>query len=170
MNKKGMDANQAFLYIAAVIIVGLVFVFGVRAIFSLQDSAENIQKVSFVRDFEADITKISTEFRAIKVVDLKIPSRYSEVCIIDLSKTPPASGLQPLILAEWSDAQSALLSGQEYDMKNFFLLSDNTLEESFYVPKIVIENPGYLCVSGNAVSLTLTGQGSTTLVAETPSN
>lgn len=168
MNKKAMDASQTFVYIATVIVVGLVFLFGVRAILSLNSNAQTIEKVSFVNDFEEAVVGISAEYRALRTIELHIPEKFSELCIVDILQAPPASSteLPALILDEWTSSHDAitLSANNGYDKKNLFLLSGQKVEESFFVDKISIENPGFICVSGETVTLALTGLGDRTAI------
>lgn len=89
-SKKAADPNQIFIYISAIVIVGFVFLYGFKAVATFVNSSQDIELAKFVKDFKTSATSVSANFGSIKYVTIRIPSQFTQMCIIDTSDGFPA--------------------------------------------------------------------------------
>ncbi len=139
--KKAQMTSQIFVYVLAIIIIAFVLLYGYKSIASMRDKSEQIDLLSFKKDIENEVIKMSGDYGSSRIVTIKVPSKYSQVCFIDLTQNP-SSEIQyshPLIYEAWGDdsANVFLMDGLA---KEFQLIQyqDNFLIE--------ISPPGYLCI------------------------
>ncbi len=93
MGKKAQVAGQIFIYLFAAIVFITIFIYGYKAITGFIQKGEDIAFITFKTKLEAEIERISTEPGDVIVFNqrnqLKVPSKYEQVCFIDLEKDPP---------------------------------------------------------------------------------
>lgn len=154
MNKRS-QTQQIFVYILMVIIVGVVFIFGFRAISQIMQKGEDVALAKFKNDLTDMVRDIGAS-HDIKREDFALSSRFSRICFASTSPLPETKKINPVI-------RSIVDSG---GLENTFLLSDK-LEESFNVGKIYLDE-GYLCVDSRAgkIRLQFEGMGNSTAIRE----
>jgi hypothetical protein len=89
LSKKGFDANQAFVYIAGILIVAVIFLLGFNAVRTFLSAGEEIEKISFVKDIQAKAEYVSRNYRSIESLDVNLPSSISHMCVIDYTRIAP---------------------------------------------------------------------------------
>ena len=109
---------------------------------------------------ESGVEEISLDYGSVKKLDLSIPSKYSEICFVDLGMEEPPLEFRdehPLMYDAW-------LSGAQ----NVFLVP--MAETPINVGKIKISDmyPGYLClpIRSGKITLRLEGLGDSTEISE----
>lgn len=165
--KKAFSAGQILTFAFGVIVVGLIFFVGTKAIMKFFDDYHTAQVIEFEKKFKKDVNKLTSEPDSSDEFTYRLPSRYDEICFIRIDKNPPNiaefRNKYPLIYDSWKDGQLA----------NVFLVSNKHFY-SFYIgdtesgePTIMIDEP-YLCpdVLDSRVSLTFTGHGEFATIAQ----
>ena len=153
MNKKGLEASQIFVYVVSIVVVGLVLLFGTRAIMSMQSDMCQVNYIQFKTELHNTIDDVLSDYGSVKQIELKMPCSYKKLCFADLNApTVPQSVQQdqPLIADAWSDKTA-----------NVFLL-ETSIKESFKEGKLQVDAPdGYLCLEreGGMVRMRLEGLG-----------
>ena len=161
-NKKSQIQSQVFVYVLALVIMGMILLYGYKSISTMREKGEQIDLLTFKTDLADEISKMSSDYGSARIITLKSPAGFSEVCFIDLEKNPSEDirTTHPLVYESWID-----------DTANVFLIKD--LAEEFQLieennkPLIQIKNPGYVCIQviNNRVSLRLEGIGGKSLLS-----
>ena len=167
-SKKAADPNQIFIYIAAIVIVGFVFLYGFKAIGTFLKSTQDIELAKFVKDFESRAKSASTDFGSIQSLAINIPERFTRVCIIDNYKEPPLARypqngnqncedplseqfqLTPEVCDQWDEQFMDYSANQVPTLEPvnvFFIDGENRIGHIDYIANIEIapNNGNYLC-------------------------
>jgi len=113
-NKKGMGVGEVFVYIVAALTFALIMIFGYKAINDFLVSGEEVEFVQFKNSLESSISKIYTEYGAVRIQNFYVPGKYDQVCFVDFNVlyTDDAGRL----VASWVDVivpeQPAATGGQ----------------------------------------------------------
>ena len=83
-NKKAQTASQVFTYIIAIVVIGIIFVFGIRAINSLRDRGDKISEIRFQRELTSSIKTISNRYLEMEIKTFQLSGKYDEACFITL--------------------------------------------------------------------------------------
>lgn len=153
-------ATQSFNIITAVVIMGIILLFGGTSAYKLINNAGDVEQAQFRQAFNSEIDDISSKYGSVKYVTLDGLRSYKHFCIFDTSNmagilsnfdSHPVLSNFPLIKGDLEDTAS-----------NIFLIS-NSIEERFYNDKITVpSDKGFLCeeISSNGViKLKLEGLG-----------
>ncbi len=152
-NKRAQIQSQIFVYVLAIVIMGLVLLYGYKSIATMQDKAEQIDLLSFKKDIENEIVKMSTDYGSVRTPTIHVPANSKEVCFLDLTKSPVKLN-HPLVYEAWEDKSA-----------NVFLI-DKLAKEVYLIQQqqnylIQIDSPGYLCIPviNNKIQIRLEGIG-----------
>ena len=85
-NKRGLGVGQVFVFIVAAITFAFIMIFGYRAITGFLQSGEEVAFVQFKTDLESSIKKLFTEFGSVRAETFNLPSKYSQICFVDMDK------------------------------------------------------------------------------------
>jgi hypothetical protein len=156
---KAQLIGQIFVFVLAALIFILILMYGYRAISNFLQRSEQVALIDFKTDFESAVEVIKRDYGSVKKVELMLPKRYTEVCIIDPDKTKQPGDLEqarPLIYTAWQ-AGSA----------DVFLVPMQ--EAPIYLEDITVDN-GYVCVSASygKITLKLEGLGKKAKISEWP--
>lgn len=164
--KKSQMYGQIFIYILTIIIIGLIAIYGYRAIMGFSKRAEQITFLKFKTDLETSIDMIRTDYGSVKKAELDVPGKYREICFVDLDDAN-RGGIS--ISEDYPIMKNSVEGGVK---KNVFLIVD-IAKDSFYVGKIyVLDSAGelvdYHCypVVNSKIKLRLEGFGDKTLISE----
>ncbi|MCK5107103.1 MAG: hypothetical protein KAQ83_00065, partial [Nanoarchaeota archaeon] len=104
-NRKAQIQTQIFVYVLATIIIGAILLYGYRSIFMMREKGEQIDLISFKTEMQEEVIKMSNDYGSARALTFRTPSSFSEVCFIDLSKTPNADikDNHPLVYESWVD-------------------------------------------------------------------
>ena len=167
--KKG-DVSQIFVYITAIIIFGVIFLFGYKAINHFLDESDKVGYITFKTDMEKAVRTIKNDFDSVIVYSaerpLRVPSRYTEVCFVDFGFTRGAcpAELSPAACDSWKTYPD-----WEQTTANVFTVPDGPVQIKVTPVKLadVQGNPvSHLCVATRGrVDVRMVGKGSYTLVS-----
>jgi hypothetical protein len=155
--RKAQIIGQVFVMILAAAIFIMILVYGYKAIVGFTQQSEEVALIDMKTNLESAVEEISLDYGSVKRLELAIPTKYSEICFVDLNvETPPEEfrTKHPLMYDAW-------LSGAQ----NVFLVP--MAETPISIGKIVVDRE-YLCItvrSGKAM-LRLEGLGDSTKVSE----
>lgn len=139
------QVSSMFTYLSAAIILGVVLVFGGWGVIKLINVTEDIEKSTFQSDFNRAIGELTTQYGAVRYVELPSLRAYKEICVVDpnwfsdlaVPATFDGTNLSrfPLILGDIQDKTA-----------NIFLITD-TVAERFLNNKTYLANPTqrYVC-------------------------
>lgn len=171
--KKGQIAGQIFIYVIAVVVVGLIIVYGYSAIKGFSQRGEEVEYIGLKTTIENSVKGITSDFGSIQRPDISIPGKYEYVCFVNkelaasdagkakIADSPICTGVGDVDEVYSPVACEAWKIGRD----NVFLLPDGA--DSFEVGNIVLRTPGvtgdadYLCfeVIANKINLQLKGLG-----------
>lgn len=136
-NKKAEVASQIFVYIIALVVVGMVIVFGYKAIKNFASRSDEVALIKFKTEVETTFKQVSSSFNTIKAVDFDVPSGYEEMCIVNLDAHQKISDFQD---SEFT--YNPILFEGVQEKKNLFLVKGIFVEQ-FYVGKVALDiDPG----------------------------
>lgn len=160
--KKAQTPGQIFIYIIAIVVVGMIIAYGYSAIKSFGQKGEQVEYITLKTGLESSIKSISSDYGSIKRPDINVPGKYELVCFVDKEKYDSASALCKKNSGdEGKFFNPVACSGWENGRDNVYLIPDGT--DSFDVGDIVISNKGnhFICldVINNRINLQLKGLG-----------
>jgi len=82
-NTKAQNVGQIFVYLTALVVVGVIILVGYRAITGLQDNADDVTIVKFQTDMKGSIKSLSNQYGTLRTKKFKLSDEYSEVCFLD---------------------------------------------------------------------------------------
>jgi len=151
--KKAQMIGQIFIFILAAILFVLIITYGYRAINDFLQRSEQVTLIGFKEELKSGIERIKRDYGSVRKLELQVPKRYNEVCIVDPDCDPSLESFNPIMY-------NACLTGTE----NIFLVPKQ--ETPIFVPDIKVDG-GYLCVpTSGVVTLRLEGLGKTARVSE----
>lgn len=157
--RKAQVISQVFIYILTVVVFGIILLYGYNAIRNMSAKADQVLLIQLKKEIKNAIEK--TDYGSVTKQELSIPSRFNEICFVDLNYDPsPLTGIcnqgdpdyQPLVCDSWDDDVKA----------NMFLIKDKSTVESDDVGTIKIKgSSGYICIKAfqGRVILKLEGKG-----------
>lgn len=126
MNKKAQIQSQVFIYVLSLIIIAMIFLFGYRAIGTIQERARRIEIERFKSELTDAVTK--TSYESSRNVVLNIPSGFTKICLAD-------KPFNPLNLPDKArygdDAYPLIVSAIDDGTANAFLIRHNEVQELF---------------------------------------
>ncbi|NQU78344.1 hypothetical protein HQ545_01100 [Candidatus Woesearchaeota archaeon] len=174
-DRKAQIAGQIFIYIIAIVVVGLIIAYGYSAIKSFTQRGEEVEYISLRTGLENSVKSIASDFGSIKRPGINIPGKYKMVCFVekghsestirDTALCQSLPGLndyyQPLVCSAWTTGRD-----------NVFMIPDGS--DAFDVGDIKIKNDGkpyagpFICfeVANNKINLQLKGLGDKVEVSE----
>lgn len=155
--KKAQMIGQIFVFVVAAIIFILILTYGYRAISNFLARSEQIALIDFKADLESSVEVMKRDYGSVRKINLRLPKRYSEVCIVDINRCGALEQSMPLMY-------SLCLAGSE----NVFLVPKQ--ETPIFLSDISVPDPGYIClpVAYGRVVLGLEGMGKSTFIFEWP--
>lgn len=144
---KKSEVTQAFTFLSAAIIIGVIFIFGSISVYKLINNTEKIHQTQFRKEIEDKIDMISSKYGSVKIFDLNGLNKFSYICVYDLDyKHSILNGNEcmvddyPLIQGELEDSTA-----------NIFLLDDEGIEDRFLTDDILLDSPYCSCKEINSM-------------------
>jgi hypothetical protein len=81
--RKGQVISQSLVFILALIIMGMVMVFGYQALDGLQMQWKVHKLLTFKSELRTAFASISNEYETVKTKSFDVPSGFKEICFID---------------------------------------------------------------------------------------
>lgn len=147
--------GQVFIFVIAAIIFILILTYGYKAISNFLARSEQVALIDFKSGLESSIEVIKRDYGSVRKLDLSLPKRYTELCIVDVNNCEPLQQSRPLLY-------STCLAGSE----NVILVPKQ--ETPIFLPDISIKDPrGYVCVpvAQGTATLRLEGLGKSTQIS-----
>ena len=151
---KAQLQGQVFIYILTVVIIGMVLLFGGKAILDFIQKGEEVAFIKFKTDLTSIVDSIGPDYQSIVRETLTIGRDYQQVCFID--STP--------INSPYPTMNSVVGSGTG---ENTFLVTTDVVEK-FDVGSIDVDPPsGWACfpVTNGKVRLQFEGMGNRTKIS-----
>ncbi len=83
MKSKSQIQTQVFIYVIAVVVSGLILLYGYNAIKNFQCKSKEVEAIQFITGFGNDIKTISLDFGTVRKTSYTIPADYNSVCFVD---------------------------------------------------------------------------------------
>jgi hypothetical protein len=170
--RKAQVAGQVFIYILAIVVVGLIIAYGYSAIKGFTQKGEQVEYITLKTGLENAFKGIISDYGSVKRLDdLNIPGKYSMVCFVDKDRASAANEFaictKQTTLEKYYNPIAC--SGWKTGRSNVFLMPDGS--DSFDVGKILFEdNEGrpFLCIDvvNNKIKLQLESRGNAVVVSE----
>lgn len=173
MNKKAMGVGQVFVFIIAALTFSLIMIFGYKSINGLIIGKDQVLFVQFQTDLKSKIKTISTEYGSKRIEQFSVPSKFTQVCFINLDypKDEIKKELNDLCKKDqvactvWEDVLNTnIVSGYDSVDENVFLIP--SAEVKLKVGRLSMRNEndvqvGYICsnVVKGEFSIVLDGKG-----------
>ncbi|MBR9699308.1 hypothetical protein GOV09_02540 [Candidatus Woesearchaeota archaeon] len=161
---KAQIAGQIFVYIVAVVIVGVLLIFGYQAIRDFQNRTDSITLLNFQKDMERAIDSITNQYGTVKNVEFHLTTDYHEVCFVTYDGVfygeIEFTGY-PLIYDTIEDNAEPT--------KNVFLVgAKNEVVESYDIGKISLSSGVFECydVVRGKIKLEIEGKGTYVKISE----
>ncbi len=152
MHSSKAQANRILIYVMTIVIVGMVLLFGYKAILSLSTVGEKTGLLKFKNEFTNAVEQ-GASYGRIAILDFAVGGEYRQLCLAGVGATE-ASFQHSLV-------KDALRSNAA---DNAFLVADATIEP-FTVGKLEIENGGQcFSIASGMLKLRLEGKGDRTKV------
>ena len=135
--KKAQVATQIFVYIVALVVVGMDIVFGYKAVKNFGDRGDEVALIKFKTDIENTFKSVSADFNRIKITDFNVPSGYEEICLVD--KDYP--GVTVDSQRDTNFAYNPLLFDGVQEGKNLFVVKGIDME-GYDVGKVQVDSDG----------------------------
>lgn len=151
------QVNQIFIYIIAIVIFGLILLYGYKEIRNLTTKSKTVSYIQFKTQLENKIES-SKSYGDIKIPTFNIPYGVDEVCIINTEQDPNSTfqSNYPIIADSWPDKNN-----------NLFLLPIIEQNEPLMLDDIVLES-NYLCIRPfqGKIKLKMEGLGNKVEISE----
>ena len=82
--------GQIFIYVIAVVVVGLIVAYGYSAIKSFGERGEEVEYITLRTGLENSVKAITSDYGSIKRPDIGIPGKYQLICFVDKSRSGDA--------------------------------------------------------------------------------
>lgn len=148
--RKAQIMGQVFVFILAAAIFILILTYGYKAIAGFGERSEQVAFIEFQTSLEGAVKSIRQDYGSVKKLDLTLPAKYIELCLVELEKepNPDFEQIHPRMFESW-------VSGTQ----NVFLVP---MEDApITTEKIYVGLDGYLClpIVGGKIMLRLEGLG-----------
>lgn len=175
--RKAQIAGQIFIYVLAVVVVGLIIAYGYSAIKGFSQKGEQVEYITLKTSIENSVKGIVSDYGSIKRPDISVPGKYTMVCFVDRSRASDASSTAMCTSMSGSEKyfEPVACSGWQTGRDDVFLIPDGS--ESFSVgATLEISNTGnqyyagqpFICfdVINGKIKLQLESKGDRVVVSE----
>ncbi|MBW2963901.1 hypothetical protein KY363_00435 [Candidatus Woesearchaeota archaeon] len=174
--RKAQVAGQIFIYILAVVVVGLIIAYGYSAIKGFTEKGKQVEYITLKTTIENSVKGMVSDYGSIKRPDISVPGKYTMVCFVDRSRSGDASSTAMCTSTSGAEEyfEPVACSGWQTGRDDVFLIPDGS--ESFSVgATLEITNTGkaysgqpFICfeVVNNKIKLQLESKGDRVVVSE----
>ena len=159
MSKRGQLSGNVFIYIFAIIVIGLILILGYNYISKTKENIVKTDLIILKNKLTSDIGAMSSDFGSSKKVSYSLPQQ-TELCLIDLNKKDEI--LSTTKINSYPLIKDSIGSNVK---KNAFVVSDSIFE-TYYIGNIEINDPYFKCLKPVAgkVSFVIEGAGNRALI------
>ena len=156
-SKKAQNVGQIFIYILAVVIVGVILAFGFRAIMDFSDKTEEVALAKFQKNFGATVKSITNQYGTLRTSEFQISNEFQDVCFLNNYDFDPSEQMN--IVLEDHPLIYDTLRGDN-PTTNTFLISNKGRIEDYEIGSIKLDS-NFECfnVTKGTVTLRLEGKG-----------
>ncbi len=161
MNRKAA-VKEVFTFLMVAILIGLVFLFGIKAIAGIMKDTCDADEALFTKKVVEFVEKYNT-YGSDREERMSLPCEHSFVCFVDrdiIGTTIPIKANDGIVVNPM--IEQSILGNVSY---NIFLIKDNIATPVGYSDKMIIGGGyNYLCMQpkGNKVAIRFVGKGRTT--------
>ena len=155
--KKAQIMGQVFVFILAAALFILILTYGYKAIAGFGKRSEQVALIEFQTQLESSVKSISLDYGSIKKIELTLPTKYTEICFVDL-ELPPSEDFEQI--------HPRMYEAWETQTQNVFL---TPMEEApINAGKIFLGPSGFLClpITSGKLNLRFEGLGDKASIAE----
>jgi len=137
MKKRGQLMSQPFVMIFALVVGGIILVFGAKLIFDLTKQTNQVQLSKFVNDFKEKIEEYYYLDEGSKeTLTVTLPKKVKAICIKNNTVSQSLQGI-PLVLQQDAISRQFI----ETSSKNMFFIPITKSEYSaFTIPNVVLQD------------------------------
>ena len=163
MSKRGQLSGNVFIYIFAIIVIGLILILGYNYISKTKENIVKTDLIILKNKLTSDIRAISSDFGSSKKVSYSLPQQ-TELCLIDLNKKDEI--LSTTEINSYPLIKDSIGSNVK---RNAFVVS-GSIFETYYVGNIEINDPYFKCLKPVAgkVNFIIEGAGNKALILTDP--
>lgn len=175
--KNAQVSTQLFLYILAIIIIGLLLIFGVKYIGELVNTTIEISLVQFKTDLQTNIDDIRPNYGKWRKLEITVPAEITEICFLEYD-IPQQPQTLPICLQDseyydylmcnaWMDYEAQVDSGADInEFPNVFAKPSGSIKSDITIGRIETSGDYYLCVPaiGNSIKIKAIGLGDGTQI------
>jgi hypothetical protein len=173
LSKKG-QTTQIFFFILAIIVIGLLLLFGVKYIMELGAKVDQIDLVRFKTDMEGYAQEITPVYGRWKKLDISVPAGIDKICFVQYStgsETPLYHTQEGLCDNTHEDYSFLMCQAWQDDVsRNLYTEPFDRLDVGIDLGTIEVGSVDqyYLCVdtSDGLLRIKMTGYGDHLLVEE----
>ncbi len=158
MFSKKAAINKVFTFLMIAILIGLIFLFGIRAITNLSRDTCEADTVLFVNNLNNYIGRYNT-YGSRRTETLFMPCDYEAVCFVSANKINNDDFVTDNFMI-----QQSVQAGVE---RNIFLMKGDVADPMGFASTIEVDD-GVLCISsiGNRFTVAFEGRGRTVLIKD----
>lgn len=151
MGSRAQMIGQVLVFILAALVFVLIITYGYRAIQDFIGRSEQVSIIEVRDDFARAVEDVKRQYGSVRRLDLRLPSKYTGMCVLDAQQCPSSVRLDGADLAWVVDACRSRTA-------NVFVVP-RSLE--MFSPDVSVPAPYYVCVPnvGGQVSFRLEGTG-----------
>ncbi|MGM5483821.1 MAG: hypothetical protein ACQER9_02795 [Nanobdellota archaeon] len=134
---KKANISQSFVYISAIIIMGVILLLGGSAVNNIISNMNRLEKADFRNDFKESINEVRGKYGSRRIFNLTGLKDYDELCVFDLDSYD---------INNDNTHESYDFMGLELEKgtSNVFLVKNDAVEESFLIKDIEVDR-GSIC-------------------------
>jgi hypothetical protein len=168
MNKKAQPASQIFTYIIAIVIVGVILIFGYSAVRTFVHRSDQITIVKFQKELETAVKTVSNDYGTVKKYNFDLSNDYKQVCFVrNYDKASVASGFIPANFQQYPVIWDSIY--EQVDKNIFLIKSNRFVAEKLLVGVVSLPNTEVfkcLNVSNARLSVKMEGMGDHVVISE----
>jgi len=154
--KRGAVEGQLVVYVLAVTVIILVFIYGYNAIRDFDEKTDKISLIQFERDLQTAIDSVSADFGSSIVRELELPDLNDQLCFAELGVAN-----SNYMGADYPIISNSIGSGA---MMNIFIRKKGQTEHMFYIKEVDVtetghDKPGFICFNDTAGRLKIRFEG-----------
>jgi len=165
-NKKGQMAGQVFIYITAIIVIGVIALIGYNAIDKIVKKSCDADQATFKLDIENEIESRTSD-GSVYMEKLNAPCEYDTICFVDASIINSPVARVSFQCTNNTIIQNSVRQGIQ---QNIFVISNQQTKQLGYSELISSTDPSKcLCIKerSNKFYLTFSGRGTSTEISAT---
>lgn len=175
MRKQAQIQSQMFIYLLAILVIGLLLLFGTKSILRLFQQVDDVDFLTFKTEIEAAGSRIAPNYGTWEKFQLSVPAAVEKVCFIQHKAYPETAifykDQEGLCLFGDADYEFLVCDAwKEGVLHNVYPIpyADFQAGEGIYLGELEVKNAGkhYLCIPvfDRTLSVKMVGRGNRVLV------